>query len=180
MPSFDYDVAWIGRSCDHERSAITWAKSYPSARRAIADELELSWEEVIEVSRYPQLDGFTGDLLAWQFDNGWHWECSQCFRYATKDAGGVRRDERVFCCEACADKFSVEDAERRAKEAAAHERIQKRVAEMYPTATLRKAWVNGLGDDMADLEFPAPIGQRCVWLDADKPFDPNAEMSAYG
>ena len=72
MPSFDYPVAWKGDGND--QSAIVWEKSYPAARRAIASELEIDWTDVDDVVRYPALDGFTGDLLQWQFDNGWHWE----------------------------------------------------------------------------------------------------------
>jgi len=70
-------VAWMGE--DYEgRGAIVWCKTRGQARATAAAELDRDFREVVSCRRYPQLDGFTGNLRRWQLSHGWRWECQKC------------------------------------------------------------------------------------------------------
>jgi hypothetical protein len=62
----------------------------------------------VSCRRYPQLDGFTGNLRRWQLANGWHWECQKCSKICYGQEEGqdldpnittvIDDDDHVFCC----------------------------------------------------------------------------------
>lgn len=77
--------AWSGRNYEGNQ-AVVWSETRGQARQAVAGELEISFMEVEDFKRMPARDDFKGDLLLWQLDNGWSWEC-QCGKRAGKDYG---------------------------------------------------------------------------------------------
>ncbi len=100
-------VAWMGE--DYEgRGAIVWCKTRGPARKAAAAELDCDFREVVSLRRYPQLDGFTGNLRRYQLANGWRWECQKCGLPCYGQEEGqeldptittvIDEDDHVFCC----------------------------------------------------------------------------------
>ena len=120
--------AWTGRNYEGNQ-AIVWADARGQGKQAVANELEISFTEVEDFRRISELDDFEGDLLQWQIDNEWSWECI-CGKRAGKDYGYViyepdpptevhlrsgltiTRDRHVMCSEACAAKHRAWQAER--------------------------------------------------------------------
>ncbi len=100
-------VAWMGEDFEG-RGAIIWAKTRGQARQAAAAELECDFQEVVSCRRYPQLDGFTGNLRRYQLAHGWMWECQKCQRPCYGQEEGQDLDpaittviddnDHVFCC----------------------------------------------------------------------------------
>ncbi len=103
--------AW--KVSDDEHSHIVWADHGMQARRLGAQGLERDFEEV-ECERYPQLDGFTGDLLGWMLEEGWWFECGECYKRTGESYPGFVRatDDGIFCSEACRVKSETEWAEK--------------------------------------------------------------------
>lgn len=104
--------AWIGGDGEGHQHVV-WCDERNKARQQLANELGLQYMEVQEFGRYPQLDGFKGNLREWQLANGWHFECQQCYRYAYgreegDDSDGefaiLDKDDHVFCSKKCQDK----------------------------------------------------------------------------
>jgi len=120
--------AWSGRNFEGNQ-AVVWAETRGLARQAVANELEISFMEVEDFGRMPELDDFTGDLLKWQLEAGWTWECI-CGKRAGEDYGyaiyepnpptevhlrsglTITRDRHVMCSEACVAKHRDWQAER--------------------------------------------------------------------
>lgn len=100
-------VAWMGENYEG-RGSIVWSKTRGQARKAAAAELDCEFQEVVSCRRYPQLDGFTGNLRRWQMANGWRWECQKCSRSCygqeidqdldTNITTVIDDDDHVFCC----------------------------------------------------------------------------------
>lgn len=125
--------AWIGEKDGGDVCAIVWADTRNQARSRLAGELDLPYMEIQNLRRYPQLDGFSGDLLEWQLANGWHFECHQCYKFAygreegEEDAEGdfaVLDDGCVFCSEKCRDKHKAYWGAKKAVDAAVREDFQ--------------------------------------------------------
>ena len=100
-------VAWMGE--DYEgRGAIVWHKTRGQARKAAAAELDCEFQDVVSLRRYPQLDGFTGNLVRYQLAHGWRWECQKCqMPCYGQDADAeldpaittvIDDNDHVFCC----------------------------------------------------------------------------------
>jgi hypothetical protein len=152
--------AW--KISDDERSHIVWCDHGLQAKRLGAEALELSFEEV-ECERYPQLDGFHGDLLAWMLENGWTFECGQCYQHTGLETDGFVRDDGddIFCSVACADKHRVLRDER--------ERLQgefQRFAEVkYFGLDPHVQYVNVGGDALVYLNPSPPTVAYCEYID---------------
>lgn len=98
-------VAWCGHNYDGE-GEIVWCKTRGQARSQVAAELGCEFQEVASLKRYPQLDGFKGNLRQWQLANGWHFECQygRCSRtcYGCEEGEAdcttvMDDDDHVFC-----------------------------------------------------------------------------------
>lgn len=136
--------------CDHDdRSCIVWARSYPAARREGAQQLERDWEDVTDVTRVPELDDGVDDLLGWQLENNWHFECHACYRIVTEESGYVRRADRLFCNEDCAGKYLCERIAQHRSEA----ELSARVLDAYPDGTIDRQWSNEYGE-FAAIKLP--------------------------
>jgi hypothetical protein len=127
-------VAWMGE--DYEgRGAIVWAKTRGQARAIAAAELDRDFREIVSVRRYPQLDGFTGNLRRYQMSHGWRWECQKCDRPCYgQDEGAdldpaittvIDNDDNVFCSPACCAAYNAYWSLHRAIDAAILEDFKK-------------------------------------------------------
>jgi hypothetical protein len=120
-------LSGTGRNGEGEQS-IVWAETRGQGRTAVAHELEIEYLEVEDFRRIAELDDFKGDLLQWQIDNEWRWECCECGKWAGKDYGYVifvpapklvpengltlARHPYVLCSEACCAKHQAWHNER--------------------------------------------------------------------
>lgn len=97
--------AWKVSNDDEGESHIVWCDHGMQARRLGAQGLERDFDEV-ECQRYPQLDGFTGDLLGWMLEAGWSFECWECYKRTGLEYEGFVRDpdDDLFCSATCAAK----------------------------------------------------------------------------
>jgi len=104
--------AW--KITDDERCHIVWSDHGLQARRLGAEALDLQFDEV-ECERYPQLDGFTGNLLDWMLEDGWYFECSECYKHTGLGYEGFVRDEHdnLFCSATCSVKYRARHAEKK-------------------------------------------------------------------
>jgi len=133
--------AWQVDADHNERSCIVWARSYPAARREGAQQLELDWADVTDVTRIPELDDGVDDLLAWQLENGWHFECHSCYRRVTEDTGYVRRADALFCNEECAGKRLVKMLADYRREA----EVSAMALDAFPGGRIDRVWSSEYG-----------------------------------
>lgn len=97
-------------------SVIVWARNYFEAKRHGAQALDSEYE-CVGAERFPKLDGFEGDLLAWLLDDGWCFPCAQCENICYGGTDGCLRDEDdIFCGEACRDRYRTSWGAKRALE----------------------------------------------------------------
>jgi len=140
-------VAWMGEDAEG-RAAIVWCKTRGQARQAAAAELERDFREVVSCRRYPQLDGFTGNLRRWQMSHGWRWECQKCDRpcYGQDEDQDldptittvIDEDDHVFCCLEHCREYNAYWAMHRAIDAAILEDFKK----LYPSVEVLHPSVN--------------------------------------
>lgn len=136
---------------------IVWCDHGLQARRLGAQGLERDFDEV-ECERYPELDGFHGDLLTWTLENGWYFECQQCYKRTGLEYPGFLRtaDDRLFCSEAC---FTKHEAEWISKRKLAED-FQRFAEVKYFGLGPKIAYVNVGGTALVTLADPITEDQR--------------------
>jgi len=143
--------AWM--VTDDEHSHIVWCDHGMQAKRLGAQGIERDFDEV-ECERYPKLDGFHGDLLGWMLEEGWWFECGECYKHTGLTYPGFVRTEQdeIFCSDGCRVKRETEQTEK--------ERVTKefqRFAEVkYFGFGPRVMYVNVGGEALITLERPPP------------------------
>lgn len=103
--------AWM--VTDDEHSHIVWCDHGMQAKRLGAQGLERDFDDV-ECERYPKLDGFHGDLLGWMLEEGWWFECGECYKHTGLSYPGFVRTEHdgIFCSDGCRVKQEAGRAEK--------------------------------------------------------------------
>ena len=136
---------------DDEHSHIVFCDHGMQARRLGAQGLGRDFEEVL-CERYPKLDGFHGDLLGWMIEDGWWFECGECYkRTALSYPGFVRTgDDGIFCSEACRVKSETEWAEKERLKAAFQNFAEVKFFGHFPLVP----YVNAGGDAIVYLGRP--------------------------
>lgn len=134
--------AWIVSDKHEGKQTIVWAPTSSRARSNGRHELDLEYTETY-AKRLPQLDGFTGDLQRWQWDNGWWFECLECYRRCSAGTEQHFMDEGgdVFCCPEHKQTHEAKWEAHRAMEKAAEEDLRR----MHPGALINQLWVNEHG-----------------------------------
>lgn len=153
--------AWSVSEYDSRCSTeIVWARNYGEARRLGAQALEIDVSEIDECKRIPELDDFEGDLLQWQIEHGWQFDCAGCMRRVCDEENGyirvehrgelwrgneaieVRHTDFLFCSERCRNDRLDRDRKRRDGIRA----VRRRVLKLLPGSVIEHAWQNEYGD----------------------------------
>ena len=141
--------AWKGGNADGYED-IVFAATRNDARSKIASRFDLSYMEVCDLRRVPELDDFDGNLRRWQLDNGWFFDCSECGKrtYGRDESSSedfeepvLGDDEHVFCSMNCCRKHSAYWGAIRAKDDAVAGDFLRR----YPGVPLLRVWHNEYG-----------------------------------
>ena len=148
---------------DYEgHSVFVWARFNAEARRYGANALNADWDSV-ECERFKTLDTFEGNLLTWCLEDGWQFECTECYGLASLEGGCVVvDDEDVFCSQAHADKFAADLA---AKEAL-RSRFLAYAKIKFPNDTVDLVEINTGGDGLVfcAAHLDRPYGVRIIEL----------------
>jgi hypothetical protein len=153
--------------------AIVWAETPGKARMLAASELDVQFTEIDELKRVPELDNFTGDLMAWQIAHGWSWPCGLCERSVYGESEGVVRvDDELFCNQEHANKAAVRHEERRNRNAeldAQAEELKRRALELRPGSTIDGAYMNEHGG-VVSLTLPSGrhVNTNLEWLASEE------------
>lgn len=134
--AFKVDDAWGDNG-----SVIVWARNYPEAKRHGAQGLDMEYDEV-ECERFPKLDGFTGDLLQWMLEDGWHFQCQECECFCYYGENCFVMDDSIFCSQAHADKYTAYWASKKALE----KEFQRFAEVKYFGLDVKVSYVNVQGD----------------------------------
>ena len=124
-------------------SIIVWARNPMEAKRVGASRFDKEYDEV-ECERFPKLDGFTGDLLAWLIADGWYFPCQRCEERYPKDGGAyvISENDTVYCSEEC----RALDEAYWAKKEAVEKEFQRFAEVKYFGLDVRVSYVNVVGD----------------------------------
>lgn len=176
-------VAWMCE--DYEgRGAIVWCKTRGQARAAAAAELDREFQEVVSCRRYPQLDGFTGNIRRYQMAHGWRWECQKCgMPCYGQDADAdldptittvMDDDDHVFCCLEHCREYELYWGAHRAIDAAILEDFKQLHPDKFSAGSYFVAshnewhgWVNTMTEHVIVWEFVS-VHQQHIWSQAHR------------
>lgn len=123
--------------------------------------------EVRDLRRYPQLDGFKGNLRRWQLANGWRWECQRCGKPCVGQEEGepdsdgpfavLDDEDHVFCSASCRDTYGAYWAHHHAVDTAVREDFER----AHPGVQIVSVYHNDWG---GYVNAGAPLNQTVtVW-----------------